>query len=131
MRARHYSPRTETAYVGWVRRFILFHDKRHPDAMGEPEVSAFLSALASRAKVSAATQNQALAALLFLYDAVLGRKLAWMDQIVRAKSPERLPVVLNRGEVRSLLAELEGDVALIARCSTGAACGCSRRWSCA
>jgi len=114
IRTRHMSPRTEEAYAGWIRRFILFHGKRHPDQMGEEEVSAFLSALANQAKGSASTQNQALAALLFLYQVVLGRKLGWMNQIVHAKRPQRLPVVLSRQEVRAVLAELEGVPLLVA-----------------
>src|SRR5512139_4045556 len=77
LRARHYSPRTEKAYVGWILRFIHFHGKRHPDTMAEPEIGAYLSSLAE-AKVSASTQNQALAALLFLYQQVLGRELEWL-----------------------------------------------------
>src|SRR3954447_15897296 len=93
LRTRHYSARTEAAYVGWIRRFILFHGKRHPDTMGEPEVEAFLTHLATQAHVSASTQNQALAALLFLYRDVLSRELAWLRNIVHAKRPSRLPVV--------------------------------------
>jgi len=108
IRARHYSPKTEKAYVSWVRRFVLFHGKRHPEALGEAEITAFLSALATRRKVSASTQNQALSALLFLYREVLGRDLAWMDTIVRAKRPIRLPVVLTRDEVQAILGQLNG-----------------------
>ena len=115
LRSGHYSPRTESAYVDWIRRFILFHDKRHPDEMGELEVTAFLSSLATHRRVSASTQNQALAALLFLYQRVLDRDLAWMDHIVRAKRPERLPVVLTRAEVRQLLESVDGVVSLIVR----------------
>jgi integron integrase len=111
---RHLSPRTETAYRGWIRRFILFHRKRHPDTMGASEVSAFLSSLATAGRVSASTQNQALAALLFLYATVLGRTLPWMDDLVRAKRPERLPVVLTRGEVCSILQRLGGPTSLVA-----------------
>jgi hypothetical protein len=114
LRARHYSPRTEEAYVGWIRRYVLFHNKRHPDQMSEAEVSAFLTALAAR-NVSASTQNQALAAVLFLYKVVLGRSLGWVDDIARAKMPERLPVVLTRAEVRALLDRLELPVGLAAR----------------
>src|SRR5262245_24656838 len=99
LRGRHYSPRTEVAYVDWIRRFILFHGKRHPVELAEPEVEHFLSDLATERRVSASTQNQALAALVFLYEGVLGRKLGWLENIVRAKRPERLPVVLTRGEV--------------------------------
>ena len=111
---RHLSPRTETAYVGWIRRFILFHGTRHPDTMAEPEVSAFLSSLATARRVSASTQNQALAALLFLYTEVLARKLQWMNDLVRAKRPERLPVVLTRAEVRTILQRLDDPTALVA-----------------
>jgi hypothetical protein len=95
IRSRHMSPRTEEAYVHWIRRFILFHDKRHPREMGPPEITAFLSALAVRRRLSASTQNQALAALLFLYREVLGCDPGWFDGIVRAKRPQRLPVVLS------------------------------------
>jgi integron integrase len=108
MRLRHMSRRTEDAYVGWIRRFILFHDKRHPDDMSSPEVVAFLSDLAVRGNVSASTQNQALAGILFLYRDVLGRELEGLDGAVRARRPERLPVVLSRAEVRAVLVELSG-----------------------
>lgn len=101
-RLRHYSRRTEEAYVSWIRRFIVFHGVRHPSELGEPEVTAFLSSLAGR-ELSASTQNQALASLLFLYDVVLGRRLASMDAIVRAQRPIRLPVVLSRDEVAAVL----------------------------
>lgn len=95
LRTGHYSRRTERAYVDWIRRFILFHDKRHPSEMAEPEVARFLSDLAMSRHVSASTQNQALAAILFLYDRVLGRRLRWVEGVARAKTPERLPVVLT------------------------------------
>ncbi len=114
IRARHYSPRTEKAYVSWVRRFVLFHGKRHPETLGEAEITAFLSALATQRKVSASTQNQALSALLFLYREVLGRDPAWMDGIVRAKRPVRLPVVLTRDEVQVILGQLNGTPWLMA-----------------
>lgn len=113
MRTRHYSVRTEKAYLGWIRRFILFHGKRHPDSMGEAEVGGYLSNLASEARVSASTQNQALAALLFLYREVLDRKLEWLGDVVHAKRPARLPVVLGRDEVRALLARLDGAAWLV------------------
>ena len=112
-RIRHYSRRTEQAYVSWVRRFIVFHQKRHPRELGEPEVTAFLSSLAARG-VSASTQNQALSAILFLYEVVVGQRLAWMNDIVRAQRPVRLPVVLSREEVASLLSRLRGPVWLMA-----------------
>ena len=108
MRARRYSLRTETAYVAWVRRFILFHGKRHPSTMGTPEVNEFLTHLAVERKVSAATQNQALSALLYLYDAVLNAPLSDLGGVIRATKPERLPVVLSRDEVTALLARLDG-----------------------
>jgi integron integrase len=108
IRTRHYSYRTEEAYVGWIRRYILFHGKRHPAEMGKPEVSAFLSSLATDGHVSASTQNQALNALLFLYREVLGGELGWLDDLVRAKRPHRLPVVLTRQEVKAILAALRG-----------------------
>ena len=108
IRARHFSWRTETAYIGWIKRFIIFHGKRHPAALGEAEVTAFLSMLATREKVSSSTQNQALSAIIFLYRAVLGKELAWLDGIVRAKRAVRLPVVLTRDEVRAILGELRG-----------------------
>ncbi len=120
IRLRHYSRRTEKAYVGWIRRFILFHGKRHPDGMAADEITRFLSHLAVEGKVSASTQNQALSALLFLYRDVLGRELAWMDEIVRARRPARLPVVLARGEVAALLRELQGVERLMASLLYGA-----------
>jgi integron integrase len=106
--------RTEEAYVGWIRRFIIAHDRRHPSAMGALEVEAFLTHLATHGQVAAATQNQALSALLFLYREVLGIELPWMDEIRRAKRPERLPVVLTRCEVDAVLAELQGVAWLMA-----------------
>ena len=119
-RLRHYSPRTEEAYVGWIRRFIVFHGKRHPREMGEPEVTRFLTSLAADRQVSASTQNQALSAILFLYEVVLGHRLAWMTDIVRAQRPVRLPVVLSRDEVSSLLSRLRGPVWLMASLMYGA-----------
>jgi len=107
-RLRHFSPRTEKAYVGWIRRFIRFHSRRHPREMGAPEVTAFLSALAVRGRVSASTQNQALHALVFLYGEVLGISLPGLDGVVRARQPVRQPVVLDRSEVRAVLARLTG-----------------------
>ena len=103
LRLKHYSIRTETQYVQWVRRFILFHGKRHPQEMGAKEVEAFLTHLAVEGRVAAATQNQALSALLFLYRELLHINLPWLDEVVRAKRPARLPVVLTREEVQSVL----------------------------
>src|SRR5262245_12085779 len=108
IRVLHYSRRTEKAYIGWIKRFIFFHGVRHPDSMGEAEVRAFLTDLALRLRVSAGTQNQAFSALLFLYRHVLGRRLEGLEEGVRAKRPVRLPVVLTRDEVRSVLERLRG-----------------------
>lgn len=113
IRARHYSIRTEEAYVDWTRRFILFHHKRHPKDMRVPEVEAFLTYLAVERNVSASTQNQARAALLFLYKEVLGVKLRWLDGVTPAKTAKRLPVVLTQREARALLDELSGTMWLI------------------
>jgi integron integrase len=115
IRFKHYSLRTEQAYVGWVRQFIRFHGLRHPQSMGGPEVEQFLNALANERQVAASTQNQALSALLFLYGEVLGIELPWMGEIARAKHPRRLPVVLSREEVRQVLALTEGVHGLMAR----------------
>lgn len=114
LRTRHYSLRTEEAYVAWVKRFVLFHGKRHPYEMGEPEINAFLSSLATDGRVAASTQNQALSALLFLYRHVLARPVESLGDVVRAKRPERLPVVLTRNEVRRVLARLGGEPRLVA-----------------
>jgi integron integrase len=110
---RHYSLRTEDAYHDWCRRFILFHGKRHPDTMAEPEVNAFLTHLAVEGHVAASTQNQALSALLFLYQHVLAKPLDRLS-VVRAHRPERLPVVLSRAEVHRVLSHLTGTPRLIA-----------------
>jgi len=114
IRKRHYSYRTEKQYVGWVVRFIRFHDGQHPKALGGPEVEAFLSHLATTKDVAAATQAQALAALLFLYKHVLRVDLPWLGNVTRARRPKRLPVVLSREEVRRLLAQLHGPYRVIA-----------------
>jgi integron integrase len=108
IRMRHYSVRTEEAYVSWSKRFILFHGKCHPLEMGEAEITRFLSALAVRGQVSASTQNQALCALIFLYRHVLDHNLGGLEDVVRAKRPQRRPVVLTRPEVKALLGALEG-----------------------
>jgi integron integrase len=107
IRIRHYSLRTEQAYVQWIRRYINFHGKRHPREMGADELTAFLSDLALRRNVAAATQNQALNAILFLYRDVLKITLPWLNDVQRAKKPQRLPTVLTRREVAALLAQLE------------------------
>src|SRR5712692_9005488 len=108
IRVRHYSLRTEEAYIHWVERFMLFHGRRHPTEMGEKEIAQFLSALAVDRHVSASTQNQALNALLFLYRHVLDLNPGWIDNVVRAKQPQRLPVVLRKHEVKALLDAMEG-----------------------
>ncbi len=115
IRLRHYSLRTERTYAHWVKRFIVFNGKRHPAEMGAPEVTAFLSSLATDRNVAASTQNQALSAILFLYREVLGVELPWLDDVRRAKKPRRLPTVLTRAEVRALLAHMEGRSGLMAR----------------
>ncbi|MFP5421869.1 MAG: integron integrase [Gammaproteobacteria bacterium] len=113
IRVKHYSIRTEHVYCEWVKRFIRFHSYRHPQEMGAAEVEAFLSDLALRKSVSASTQNQALAALLFLYKQVLKLDLPWLGEVVRAKKPSRLPVVLSVAEVQQLLGRLDGEVGLV------------------
>lgn len=120
MRTRHYSHRTEQAYVHWIKRFIFFHSVRHPAEMGQPEINAFLSHLAVKEKVSASTQNQALSALLFLYRHVLGRPVADLDEVIRAKKPARLPVVMTREEVKAVLSHLQGDKWLMTSLMYGA-----------
>jgi len=120
LRVRHRSPRTEAAYAEWVRRFVLFHGKRHPSELGPEAVSAFLNHLAVEGKVAASTQNQALNALVFLYRHVLGRELEQLGGLVRAHGPRRLPVVLTQTEVRNLLAELHGVEWLVASLLYGA-----------
>jgi integrase len=113
LRVKHYSVRTETAYIDWIRRFILFHTKRHPDEMGEEEIAAFLTNLAVEKQVAASTQNQALSALLFLYQQVLERKLGFLDNIQRVKRPPKIPVVFTRGEAQAVLDQLRGSYQLM------------------
>ena len=120
IRLKHYSLRTEQAYLDWIRRFILHFDKRHPRELGAPEIEAFLTHLAVVGKVAASTQNQAKSALLFLYREVLEIELPWLDNVESAKVPKRLPVVLTRAEVQALLARLEGTSWLIANLLYGA-----------
>ena len=115
IRYLHYSIRTEHAYVHWIRAFVRFHDLRHPVEMGAPEVEAFLSWLASERKVAVATHKQALSALVFLYQRVLGLDLPWLDEIGRPKSRVRLPVVLTHGEVGQLLMALDAPHRLLAQ----------------
>lgn len=114
LRLKHYSLRTEEVYLGWIRRFVLAHGRRHPRELGAAEVEHFLSGLAVQGKVAASTQNQALSALLFLYRQVLGIELPWMEGVVRAKRPQRVPAVLSREEVTRVLACMEGRPWLLA-----------------
>jgi integron integrase len=120
IRARHYSQSTEAAYVAWIKRFIFFHSKRHPVEMGEPEINAFLTHLAVKEQVSASTQNQALAALLFLYRHVLGREIGDLGEVIRARKPRRLPIAMIREEVKAVLANLSCDKWLMASLMYGA-----------
>jgi len=113
-RLRHGSRSTEKSYIGWIRRFILFHGKRHPAEMGAPEVAQFLSSLAVEGQVAASTQNQALSSLLFLYCYVLHQDLPWLDDVVRARRPKHQPVVLTRDEVRSVISGMDGTARLMA-----------------
>ncbi|HEU4400709.1 MAG TPA: integron integrase [Candidatus Polarisedimenticolia bacterium] len=120
LRGRHFSPRTEQAYIGWIRRYILFHGKRHPSDMAASEMTEFLSSLATEGHVSASTQNQALSALLFLYQEVLQIDVEWLANVVRAKRPVRLPVVLTRAEVDAILRRLDGVPGIMASLLYGA-----------
>jgi integron integrase len=114
IRTRHYSIRTEEAYIQWIRQYILFFGQRRPAELGSKNVSAFLSHLAVERKVAASTQNQALSALLFLYREVLALPIGWVDDVERAKRPKRLPVVFTREEVRAVLGHLRGEAWLMA-----------------
>jgi integron integrase len=120
IRFKHYSIRTEDSYVQWIRRFILFHGKRHPAEMGAVEVEVFLTHLAVAGNVAASTQNQARSAILFLYKEVLGAELPWLNNVEQAKKPRRLPVVLTEDEVRDVLANLDGVHWLVAALLYGA-----------
>lgn len=115
LRVHHYAMKTEKSYVQWIKRFILFHKKRHPMEMGKLEVEEFLSWLAVKRQVAPSTQNQALQAILFLYKKVLNIELAWLDDVVRAKRQQRIPVVLSRQEVAAVLAALTGSYQLIGK----------------
>ena len=114
IRRKHFSIRTEQAYVDWIRRFILFHNKRHPGDMAEAELTEFLTYLAREGRVAASTQNQALSALLFLYKEVLKQEMGWLESVERVKTPARLPVVLTRDEVHRIFARLQGTHRLMA-----------------
>jgi site-specific recombinase XerD len=120
IRTRHYSPRTEETYVHWIKRFIFFHDKRHPAEMAEAEIARFLSSLATESHVSPSTQNQALNAILFLYRDVLRKEIGYVDGVVRAKKSRRLPVVLTREEVKTVLGRLSGTSWLMSMLLYGA-----------
>ncbi|CAN5316999.1 integron integrase [soil metagenome] len=120
IRVRGYSPRTEKAYVRWIRRFVRFHGTRHPRDLAEPKVSSFLTHLAVERNVSASAQNQALSAILFLYPTVLKQELDWLNDVVRARRPVRLPVVLTRSEVATILDEMDGTPRLMASLLYGA-----------
>lgn len=119
IRLKHYSRRTEDAYLDWAKRYILYHNKRHPQEMGKKEIEGFLTYLATERQVAAATQNQAKAALQFLYKEVLEIQLPWLDEVEQAKKPKRLPVVLTEKEVHSLLAHVPQAYALLARLMYG------------
>jgi len=114
IRTRHYSIRTEEAYLNWIKRFILFHDEKHPKEMGATEIQHFLSHLAVRENVAASTQNQCLCALVFLYKQVLNIELPEFDKIVWAKKPKKLPVVFSKAEVKSVLEQLSGTYWIMA-----------------
>src|SRR4030095_4296159 len=114
IRVKHFSLSTERAYVGWIRRFILFHNKKHPKEMAEKEIREFISHLAVNTKISASTQTVALSALLFLYRDVLKRELPYIDHIERAQPSKKIPVVFTRLEVQSVLVRLDGTHQLIA-----------------
>ena len=109
LQSRHYSPRTEKTYCLWVKRYVFFHEVQHPAEMGEREINEFLTHLAVNEKVSASTQNQALAALLFLYRHVIGREIGHLGEVVRARKSKRVPVVMTQEEVKTVLSELNGD----------------------
>ncbi len=115
IRLRHYSIRTEQAYVDWIRRFILYHGKRHPATLGGPEVESFLTHLAVDCDVAAATQNLAKSSILFLYRDVLERDLPWLENVERARTPARLPTVLSHDEVAAVLAHLRGVTGIVRR----------------
>jgi len=120
MRSRHYSRKTEATYIHWIKRFIFFHHVRHPKDMAEPEINAFLTHLAVKEHVSASTQNQALCAIIFLYKYVLNRKIGDIGEVIRARNPVRLPVVMTKDEVKAVLSNLTGDKWIIVYLMYGA-----------
>jgi integron integrase len=113
LRVNHYSKKTEEAYISWIKRYIFFHNKKHPEEMGEEEVKQFLNYLAVEKHVSASTQNQALCSILFLYKNVLRKKFGWMENLIKAKKSRRVPVVFTRSEVREVFRNLDGVIKLI------------------
>jgi len=115
IRFRHYSIRTEKAYIDWTKRYIFFHNKRHPNAMGAPEIETFLTYLAMDRKVASSTQNQALSAILFLYKEVLETDLPWLNNVERAKKPEKLPVVFSKREIGMVMSNLDGRYWIMAQ----------------
>ena len=114
IRVKHYSYRTEQSYIYWIKKFILFNNKRHPNEMGEQEINHFLTYLAVNKKVSASTQNQALCSILFLYKQVIKKSIGWIDKLEWAKKPKTIPVVLSTGEVKAVLLQLQGVVWIVA-----------------
>ncbi|MBN2397693.1 MAG: phage integrase N-terminal SAM-like domain-containing protein, partial [Deltaproteobacteria bacterium] len=128
LRSRHYSRKTEQTYCHWVKKYIYFHNVKHPDEMGEKEINAFLTHLAVKEKVSASTQNQALSALLFVYRHVLSREVGDLGGVIRARKPTRLPVVMSKAEVKAVLGNLKGDKWLMACLMYGA--GLVKRVTC-
>ena len=130
LRARHYSPRTEQSYRHWVKRFIFFHNVRHPAEMAEPEINAFLTHLAVQEKVSASTQTQALSALLFLYRHVLGREIGALEGLIHARKSRHLPVVMTREEVKGVLAISQGTNGSWQACCIEPGCGCWSAFAC-
>jgi integrase len=129
MRLKHMSPRTEQAYLHWMRRFFAFHGQVHPRDLGEREIEAFLSSLATEGKVAASTQSQALAALLFLYRGVLERDLTCVEGVVRAKRPKHLPVVLTRDELAAVLTAMSGVTRLMAMLLHGGGLRLRESWT--
>src|SRR5438034_525100 len=113
IRTLHYNIRTEEAYINWIRQFIIFNGKRHPGEMGASEISSFLSYLATERHIAASTQNQALSALLFLYREVLDKPIDWIDDVERARKPQRLPVVFTKAEAKAVLSHLRGETWLM------------------
>lgn len=120
IRCKHYSIRTEQSYIDWIRRYIYFHGKRHPAELDEAHISAFLTDLAVRGKVAGSTQNQAMCALVFLYKAVLRKELGEFENVVRAKKPQKVPVVFTREEVKSILIQLDGTLWIMGQLLYGA-----------